>query len=59
MFKKGQTVKWFCDASYQWLTGTIKEISRVEIDDKVHKLYRVKIGEEGLRWASEEQLRLP
>jgi|TARA_R110002050_G_scaffold140021_1_gene264663 hypothetical protein len=58
MFKKRQVVKWWCESSYEWLHGTVVEVSSVEIEDKVHVLYRVKIGEDGMRWASEEQLRL-
>ena len=59
MFKEGQTVKWFCESSYVWLTGTIKEITSIEIDSNIHKLYKVKITNGGERWAGEEQLRIP
>ena len=59
MFKKGQTVKWFCESSYVWLVGTIKEITNIELDGGYHKLYKVKITNGGERWAGEDQLRLP
>ena len=58
MFKKRQSVRWWCESSYEWLSGTIVEVSSVEIGEEVHELYRVKICEGGTRWASEEQLRL-
>ena len=59
MFKKGQTVKWFCESSYVWLVGTIKETIDIELDGNMHKLYKVKINDGDLRWAGEDQLRVP
>jgi|TARA_R100000482_G_C5013557_1_gene96687 hypothetical protein len=59
MFKEGQTVRWFCESSYEWLTGTIKEITNIELDGGTHKLYKVKINGGDLRWAGEDQLKLP
>ncbi len=58
MFKKGDSVKWYCDATYEWFEGVIIEVASVDIDEEVCVLYRVNVNGENPRWASEEQLRV-